>query len=300
MQYSDFYRASKPSRKVLFGMWGSMFSIGLLLVGCGEKEQEQVAEKVVEAADPRLNDTGITWGGNYPADINEDCSAKIITENLPEGEVVQGDILSGQDCAVGADKTQANNVDGVAGFKYTKISSRGEALPAEASQWQCVTDEVSGLMWEVKTPSDKQHGNMGFHDADDLFMWYWGDSSVNGGAVGNWNSEFNQCTGYVKGQPVTYCNLSEFTSRVNTIGLCGAKDWRVPTRHELESLVHYGTTRPAIDVNYFPNTVNDYYWSLSPSAAGKDTAWAVSFQFGFAAPLRRDNPRAVRLVRSVK
>lgn len=274
------------------------------LLGCADDNSDpsQSKSEVNEKAPalPVLNDTGITWGGNYPADINEGCSATVFADRLAEGETIEGDILSGQDCSHGADSKDVNNQDGFAGFKYTKISNKGEPLTADAQQWACVEDQVSGLMWEVKLPSDKKYGNAGFHDADDLFMWYWGDGAENGGAVGNWNSEFNQCTGYVEGQPVTYCNLSEFISRVNTVGLCGHKDWRVPSRHELESLVHYGTTRPAIDTNYFPNTVNDYYWSLTPTASSKETAWAVSFQFGFAAPLRRDNPRNVRLVRTAK
>lgn len=283
------------------------FSVVALVCGlmsaCGENENDSMnsesvaAEKSVSALKPKLNDTGITWGGNYPADINTDCSAKILPEKLVGEDVLVGDILPAQDCSHGIDAHAKNDSDGVAGFSYQKISEAGDALPADAAQWQCVTDTVSGLMWEVKKPADKVYGNAGLHDADDLYMWYYGDVTANGGAVGNWNSEYNQCAGYTAGQPATYCNISEFVSRVNEAGLCGSSDWRVPTRAELESLVYYGTTRPAVDVNYFPSTVNDYYWSISPTAAGKDTAWAISFQFGFSAPLRRDNPRAVRLVR---
>lgn len=287
-------------KKILCGL--VCVSVGLT-AACGKKDAElKTGEHAVSGkpavSKPKLNDTGITWGGNYPADINEDCSAIILSEKLAEGEVLEGDILVAQDCAQGADAKAQKYDDGFAAFSYQKISQSGEQLPADAEQWRCVSDTITGLMWEIKEPADEIYGNAGLHDADDLFMWYYGDVTANGGAVGNWNSEYNQCAGYIAGQPATYCNVSEFVSRVNEASLCGSKDWRVPTRAELESLVHYGTTRPAVDVNYFPDTVNDYYWSISPVVGSKDTAWAISFQFGFSAPLRRDNPRTVRLVRN--
>lgn len=243
----------------------------------------------------KLNDTGITWGGNYPKDINKDCTAVIDVQKLPEGDLASGDILAQQDCSGGRDTLYG---DGNNGFHYTKTDANGKSLSKGAKQWQCVVDEVSQLMWEVKVPSDEQYGNSGPHDSDDRFTWYSGVSAANGGAVGEWNQKYNQCDGYDKNQPATFCNTGEYVARVNKAGLCGHSDWRVPTRPELESLVNFGVSRPAIDVKFFPNTQLDFYWSSSPVVDQPSSAWGVSFQFGFSAPLQRNNSRFVRLVRT--
>lgn len=239
-----------------------------------------------------LNDTGITWGGNYPKDINEDCSGFIDPAMLSEGDSVEGDMLAQQDCAHGRDAASAG-----VGFDYVKYDITGKRLPASASVWQCVLDRISGLFWEVKSLPDGKYGNAGPHDGDDLFTWYNSNIIENGGAVGDWNARFNQCSGYTEGQPMTYCNIDEFVRRVNEAQLCGFNDWRVPGRPELETLVHFGRTRPAIDTNFFPHTKNEFYWSRTATAGFKEMAWGISFQFGYAAPLQRNNSRPVRLVR---
>ncbi|MBT7141137.1 MAG: DUF1566 domain-containing protein, partial [Gammaproteobacteria bacterium] len=62
--------------------------------------------------------------------------------------------------------------------------------------------------------------------------------------------------------------------------LCGASDWRMPTREELRSIVAYDRTIPAIDTDYFPNTVANWFWSASPNAGISDSAWIVNFYYG--------------------
>ncbi len=181
-------------------------------------------------------------------------------------------------------------------FEYQKIGSQGESLVDSATAWSCVVDKVSGLMWELKTVTE---GGAGLHNAEDRFAWYSGKSSENGGAVGDWNQHYDQCFGYQKNTPASYCNTGEFVSRVNEQGLCGFNDWRLPSRPELETLVHFGVTRPSISSEYFPNTQNNFYWSRSPVVRKPGSAWAVSFQFGFSAELQRSNGRPVRLVRKL-
>lgn len=235
-----------------------------------------------------LNDTGITWGGNYPKDINHDCTAVVDPSLMPAA-----DILQQQDCANGRDSDK-----GHASFEYVKFNAAGEALPVSARTWQCVLDVVTGLYWEVKSSPDGNYGNGGLHDGDDIYTWYNSNITENGGAVGDWNARLNQCAEYTEKQPMTYCNIEEFVRRVNEAGLCGFDDWRVPSRPQLETLVHFGRTRPAIAVDFFPHTKNEFYWSRTATAGFKEMAWGVSFQFGYAAPLQRNNSRPVRLVRN--
>jgi len=240
-----------------------------------------------------LNDTGITWGGDYPKNMNDTCVAKINAEELLEGDTATGDILAQQDCQHGLDTATG----GKGAFRYRKINYDGTLLPDDAEGWFCALDEVSGLIWEVKQEGDGVYGNRGMNDSDDKFTWYNANSYTNGGAVGDWNSRYNQCAGYTEGQPATYCNLSEFISRINRHGLCGLKDWRVPTRAELSSLVNYGRTVPAVDVKYFPHTQNDFYWTNSAAPGNTDIAWAINMQFGYSSTMRRTDSRFVRLVR---
>lgn len=258
--------------------------------GCSKSDRDHSSPQ------SRLNDTGIIWGADYPRGVNDDCSASVTPERRAGGGTNEGDILNQQDCKHGRDVTAGDDADGAAGFVFRKIGDKGELLPADAQTWHCVLDEITGLAWEVKQPGDGVYGNRGLHDADDVFTWYNPNKSANGGAIGDWNRRYAQCTGYVEGQPTTYCNIEEFVSRVNRRGFCGFNDWRLPTLTELASLVNFGRTSPAVDTAYFPNT-KGFYWSHSPDAKLEERAWAVNFQFGYSAPMPRDNGHHVRLVR---
>ena len=238
----------------------------------------------------RLNDTGIQYGGDYPRGINPDCEGKITDENTDDS--LAGNITAQQDCATGSSATNLD-VDS-SGFSYVKIDQAGQELKSNAKQWSCVTDQVSGLMWEVKSDTE---GNLHFYE--DKFTWYNSNRTKNGGNIGDWNNKGNHCHGYTEGKPLTYCHVEQFSDRVNKQGLCGFNDWRVPTSAELTSLIHFGVSEPAIDEDYFPNTEDDFYWAHNPIPANKILAWSVNFQFGNSSPMRKTDLRPVRLVRSV-
>ncbi len=188
----------------------------------------------------RLNDTGITWGGNYPVGNNSTCA---------------GEEIGGQDCSHGRDATSNNDSDGHAGFSFTKLGANGNPLANQAADyattpWACVQDNVTGLIWEVKT------NDGGLHDQNDTYT------------CDNTN-------------PATYCNTETYVARVNAAGWCGKSDWRMPTIKELEGIVSLGTFAPAIDTGYFPNTPYDsVVWSRSPDASGWADAWLVDFYDG--------------------
>lgn len=96
----------------------------------------------------------------------------------------------------------------------------------------------------------------------------------------------------------TNANLSGFVATVNSSGLCGYSDWRLPTADELQSIVDYSIASPgpAIDTNWFPNTPGDVFWSgSSPNPAS--SAWGVDFRNGFINPYPLSDSHYARLVR---
>ena len=97
-----------------------------------------------------LNDTGITFGGDFPEGNNPVCA---------------GETIAQQDCSHGRDVTNNDDSDGHAGFSFTKLSSAGDDLPASASQWSCVRDNVTGLIWEKKTDDGSEQ------DKDNSYLW---------------------------------------------------------------------------------------------------------------------------------
>ncbi len=72
---------------------------------------------------------------------------------------------------------------------------------------------------------------------------------------------------------------------------CGiASGWRLPTRRELLSTVHHGTSHPA---SVLPGTQNAPYWSSDVQGAN---AWAVDFTDGDTRQIAQAESHAARLV----
>lgn len=92
-------------------------------------------------------------------------------------------------------------------------------------------------------------------------------------------------------------NANGFVLDVNSQNLCGANDWRVPTKDELFGIVKRAEYPAAIDTTYFPNTQNNWFWSSSPSIYGTNQAWYVYFDYGGLGNDGKGNYFNVRLVR---
>ena len=114
-----------------------------------------------------MNDTGITWSGNATSGNATTCDA-----SHP----------AGQDCHYGRDKAAADGTltkigGGNAGFDFSKISNSGNVLPASATlgsalgDWACTRDNVTGLIWEVKTTSD-------LRSQSHTYTWYNTDTNT--------------------------------------------------------------------------------------------------------------------------
>ena len=231
------------------------------------------APRAPTAAAP-LNDTGIDWCA--------DGSTNFLT--CP----VAG--YPGQDGEFGRDASARTGTlekvgAGDAGFDYTKIANNGSVLPASATlgsgpnDWACTRDNVTGLIWEVKTSDG------GLRDWNNTYTWY--DPNSGGSDAPDPGPN---CVN-------SNCDTTDFVNLVNAEGLCGASDWRMPSRRELQGIVDYGRFDPAIDPGYFPNTPSSSFWSGSPYANDSNFAWVVYFNDGHAYGNFRSSDFRVRLVR---
>jgi hypothetical protein len=128
---------------------------------------------------------------------------------------------------------------------YTKLDASGNDLDKSVTDWVMVRDNVTGLIWEVKTDDDSIH--------DKSFKFYWID---------------------------TY----SFIDQLNSDNFGGYNDWRLPSVKELSTLLNsasYGYVYgPAINSAFFPNTMNSLYWSVTTYAKSVDHSWWVDFSNG--------------------
>lgn len=247
-----------------------------------------------------INDTGIEFCRNHTTGTDTAVTVTTTCADLP-AEGAQ-DARYGRDAAAvkGALPTKVGGSAGTPsdqpnGFDYTKISNTGNPLPDTAAlgsgpnAWACTRDNVTGLMWEVKV-ADPVNSSDPVHPRamGNTYSWYFinaygGAGTANGGSC-----------------PTTgYCDTEKFAADVNTAGLCGHKDWRVPTIAELSGLADLGRVGPAIDPTYFPNTPPaSFFWSASPLASSSGGAWGVNFSYGNDGWDFRSNAYQVLLVRA--
>ena len=146
-----------------------------------------------------------------------------------------GEVYSGQDA----------QYQGIS-HSYTKLDENGNDLPASATSWVTVRDNVTNLIWEIKTDDGT------IHDKDEKYDWHSPSRKI-----------------------------SKFINQLNSDGFGGYSDWRMPTIKELSSLVDMGRMDLQINEDYFPN-MKSTYWSSTDYLRKSNTpmAWIVNFNGG--------------------
>ena len=147
---------------------------------------------------------------------------------------------------------------------YTKLDAAGNDLLNTATKWTMVRDNLTRLIWEVKTDDGS------IHDRDNQYEWQ-------------------------NAQDI-------FVAQVNIANFGGHSDWRLPTIQELSSITALGQDDPAVSETYFPNTVSSDYWSSTAGTTGggdydSDFAWIVYFKHGHGYNHPKYNYYYVRAVR---
>ncbi len=175
-------------------------------------------------------------------------------------------------------------------MSFTKLDGGGNALPDSASYWAMVRDNVTGLIWEMKSNKDGIKNYNDSHDADNNYTWYDSNPATNGGAAGSIGTD-----------------TEAFLKALNNAHYGGYSDWRLPTIKELTYIVdysiNYSSDSPGSTINhwYFPDThvyyVNSQYWSATTYSDNALSAWVVEFTLGRSFDWGKDAVAYVRAVR---
>jgi hypothetical protein len=138
------------------------------------------------------------------------------------------------------------------GQTHSEIKSRGlyvravRGMPAPSvfvnNTDGTVSDLTTGLMWEQKTDD----GGLG--DKDNMYTWQ---------------------------------EALEWITELNAANYLGYHDWRLPSVKELQTIIDYSRSLPAVNPAYFPNTASSIYWTSTTVIDDKDYAWAIWFNYGY-------------------
>ena len=162
-----------------------------------------------------------------------------------------------------------------------KMSVNGELLTSDSSEWSCVLDEKSSLIWEVKSEDE------GLQYALNTYTWFDGQSGRDSGTYTKncyWGKN---------------CNTKSYIEDINKSGLCSFSDWRLPSRNELNSIVdYYGDSDALINTDFFPNTQMETYWTSTSLKDSPSLAYEIPFFFGGSTARDKTIDTFVRLVRS--
>ena len=103
-------------------------------------------------------------------------------------------------------------------------------------------------------------------------------------------------TPHVRETKITYPRAKIYCSELH---LGGFQDWRLPTIHELLTIIDYRRTSPALLKAF--NYVEDesFYWSQTVVADESDAFWGVNFKRGASSKASEYYDRYARCVRSI-
>jgi len=146
------------------------------------------------------------------------------------------------------------------GVRFQKLDNNGFELNGDSTEWSCVQDNKTGLVWEAKSTD---------RDADKTYTYKKAESFAAGVNKG----------GLFKAG-----------------GQCGLATWRLPSKSELQSIM-VPENVPSADLKFFPNTQKSEYWSSDSQSQGMHETVGFMGNVGILPINRKDTEqRSVRLV----
>jgi hypothetical protein len=167
----------------------------------------------------------------------------------------------------------SDNSSGTASIQIVKYSKVGSFPTTD-----CIKDNITGLIWEGKTNIGLRNGANKYTNFDNLNSLQISNTSNNGALKSMQKPTETQINDGT--------NSIGYRNAINTMGLCGYTDWRMPTFEELRGLVDFdaGAGSVAIDITWFPNTFSMHHWTSSglekdyPNQEVSDLSKFVVFQ----------------------
>ncbi len=266
---------------------------------------EQLVFQVTVTDELNRSETGTTRVNIKPLSfglLNDTGVAKCFDDSSETD--CKNDNFPGQDAELGRD-TIAEHLDkvgdGSLAFDFTKLDEFADELPDSATEFSCVRDNLTGLIWEVKQASTGTLPSTALREGQNHYTWFYtGDG--NGGVEGIAGDANSSCPSD------TDCGLETYIAEVNATSFCGGSNWRMPTYNELMGLLDFNlqTSTHLLSSEFFPNTPDPSqlghlrYWTIETSAEGigLDFAWALEFQSGNDIAYPKSSTAFIRLVRT--
>lgn len=212
----------------------------------------------------------------------------------------ESDDFPAQDAELGRD-SYANRLDKVGkgnlAFDYTKLNQFADEVGDDSSDFTCIRDNVTGLVWEVKSVASGTVPNTSLRDGQNHYFWDVGNTTFTDTSTANSTCPDN-----------TSCGVQSYINEVNDLDFCGGTNWRLPTYTELLGLIDYGKQGQSIliDEAFFPNMPSESalshlrYWTSQTAADGTSLsqAYIIDMSDGNDLAYPKENTAYVRLVRS--
>jgi len=166
---------------------------------------------------------------------------------------------------------------------YTKMDADGNDLPDAAASWVMVRDNVTGLIWEIKTNKNNVKDYTDPHDADNTCTWY--DSSL--------------ADPLYAGVPGDGTDTEDFIKALNDALFGNLSDWRLPLVEELVTLADFSIPSwgPTINRDFFPATQGSWYYTSITQKNWPGNAWTINFLSGLAEWGTKASAQFIRAVR---